>query len=327
MRVKQMAVIGLVVFIFTSMVTFSAMGKSYDESFGAGAETGTGTGVGIGLTEEEVGKIFVWAVFPTISRGVERTAPGERVIDAGEYEYIAEAAQDQVDTSSEDENIGPVLDTQEIETNQQETASAAFDDPLVIIYHTHATEAYQPITIGNFHTTQEEGTVREVGAVMAQELERLGIRVIHDKTLHNYPSYSRSYTRSLETLQSLMKRYPTAIFIVDLHRDAASYMGNVGRTVLVNGETTATYSIVIGRANANANELRAYADRIHAKAEEMFPGFGGRNIEKPYRFNQYVSDYYILLEAGNNQNNIREARNTAKYFARVLAGVIKDIKQ
>jgi stage II sporulation protein P len=124
-----------------------------------------------------------------------------------------------------------------------------------------------------------------------------------------------------------MRQNPTAIFIIDLHRDAAAYMGNVGRTVLVNGETTATYSLVIGQGNVNADALRAYANRIHAKAEEMFPGFGGRNIEKPHRFNQYISDYHILLEVGNNENNIKEARNTAKYLAQVLAEVIKDIKQ
>jgi stage II sporulation protein P len=104
-------------------------------------------------------------------------------------------------------------------------------------------------------------------------------------------------------------------------------MGNVGHTVIVNGETTATYSLVIGQANANANALRAYANRFHAKADEMFPGFGGRNIEKPYRFNQHISDYHMLLEVGNNQNNIREARNSAKYLAQVLAAVIQDIQQ
>jgi stage II sporulation protein P len=325
MKVKQMAVFGLVVFLTTSMITFISIGKSYGESLGFSANASAS--VSIGLTEEEVGKIFVGAVFPTISRGVGRIADSERLSDEEADVIKDEVIQDEADAGAGDTNTGVVIDTQNPELQEPEAVNAPFEDPLVIIYHTHATEAYQPITIGNFHTTEEEGTVREIGAIMVKELEKLGIKVVHDKTLHNYPSYSQSYNRSLETAQGLMRKYPTAIFVIDLHRDAASYMGNVGSTVLVNGETTATYSLVIGKGNANANALRTYANKIHIKAEEMFPGFGGRNIEKPYRFNQYISDYHILLEIGNNQNNIKEARNTAKYFSQVLAEVIKDIKQ
>jgi stage II sporulation protein P len=225
-----------------------------------------------------------------------------------------------------DTDIGAASDTQNKGLPEPEVVSTSTDKPLVIIYHTHATESYQPISIGNFHTTDEEGSVREVGAILKQELEKLGIGVIHDKTLHDHPSYSQSYKRSLETAQSLMRKHPTAIFIIDLHRDAASYMGNVGSTVLVNGETTATYSLVIGQSNPNANALKVYANKIHAKAEQMHSGFGGRNIEKPYKFNQYISDYHILLEVGNNENNIKEARVTAKYFAQVMAAVIKDLQ-
>ena len=326
MRAKHMVVVGLVVFLATSIVTFNSMGNSYGESAGPGAASGGG---GIGLTEEEVGKIIVEAVFPTISRGVERgAAAGPFLPDAGISADTDEKARDGADTAGEDadQDQGTITDTR---NNLPEPVPVTIsnNEPLVIIYHTHGTEAFQPLPGGNFHTTEEEGSVREVGAVMAAELERLGIKVIHDKTLHSYPSFSQSYTRSLETAQHLMRQNPTAIFIIDLHRDAAAYMGNVGRTVLVNGETTATYSLVIGQGNANADALRAYANRIHAKAEEMFPGFGGRNIEKPHRFNQHISDYHILLEVGNNENNIKEARNTAKYLAQVLAEVIKDIKQ
>ncbi|MDO4553335.1 MAG: stage II sporulation protein P, partial [Bacillota bacterium] len=97
--------------------------------------------------------------------------------------------------------------------------------PRVLIYHTHATESYQPVSEGNFHSTGEAGTVREVGAVLAAELEARGIAVFHDKTLHDNPSYNQSYSRSMETLQSLLAQYPSVEIIIDLHRDAAAYSG------------------------------------------------------------------------------------------------------
>ena len=38
---------------------------------------------------------------------------------------------------------------------------------------------------------------------------------------------------------------------------------------------------------------------------------------------EYIADNYLLLEVGNNQNNIKEVRKTGKYFARVLAKVLE----
>lgn len=196
--------------------------------------------------------------------------------------------------------------------------------PQVIIYHTHSSESYQPYTASNFHRQEEAGTVREVGGVMASELNRLGIAVVHDKTIHDSPSYNESYDRSMETITALMKKYPTAEVIIDLHRDAAAYTGNVGETMMIEGEKTAKYKLVVGQNNDNYSQLMAFANKVNAAADKMYPGFSGRIIEKEYRYNEYIADKYLLLEVGNNQNNIKEVRKTGKYFARVLAEVLEE---
>lgn len=196
--------------------------------------------------------------------------------------------------------------------------------PEVIIYHTHSSESYQPYTAGNFHRESEEGTVREVGNVMAQELNNLGVSVVHDKTIHDRPSYNESYERSMETITSLINKYPSAKVIIDLHRDAAAYTGNVGETMEIDGQITAKYKFVVGQANDNYSELMAFAKEVNKAADELYPGFSGRIIEKEYNYNEYISDKYLLLEVGNNQNNIKEVRNTGKYFARVLAQVLEE---
>ena len=69
-------------------------------------------------------------------------------------------------------------------------------DPLVLIYHTHATESYQPVSIGNFHSVDEKGTVREVGALKGA-LEARGISVMHDKTLSTITPLTANPTAGL----------------------------------------------------------------------------------------------------------------------------------
>ena len=102
-------------------------------------------------------------------------------------------------------------------------------DPQVIIYHTHSTESYMPYKESNYHREAEEGTVRDVGNVLETELKKRGINVIHDKTIHDRPSYTASYGRSRETIKALMQKYPTAKYVIDLHRDAAAASSTEGK--------------------------------------------------------------------------------------------------
>lgn len=206
----------------------------------------------------------------------------------------------------------PVLDTEESK------------EPLVLIYHTHATESYQPVSVGNFHSTTEEGTVREVGNELTKALEAKGIPVIHDKTLHDNPSYNASYGRSLETVKSYLAKNPSIKIVIDLHRDAAGYSGGAGKTTTIGGNKVATYSLVVGKGNANVDKLHLFAKRINEEAEKLYPGLAGRVIDKEYRFNQYVCDRYMLLEVGNNENTIDQVKLTGKYFADVLEAYLKD---
>ena len=313
---------------------------------------------------ENVAKMYIGNIFPTVSRSsdyesreaintsLESSAedkkgllnsdqsknllksmvgsmfPAAQVLDddlAEEDPGIIFNPEDASQTNPDDPSHN-VIDTQNPNSPGPATANIDYSKPVVIIYHTHATESYQPVSEGNFHCLQEYGTVREVGDVLTAELQAKGIQVIHDKTLHDSPSYNQSYTRSLETVKTLMGSNESAKIIVDLHRDAAAYSGNVAKTVSINKEAVAKYSLVVGMGNPNVDALKLFANHINKTAEELYPGFGGKIIEKQYKFNQYVSDYHILLEVGNNENTIEQAKLTGKYFADVLAKVIKDIE-
>ena len=79
-----------------------------------------------------------------------------------------------------------------------------------------------------------------------------------------------------------------------------------------------------GQNNDNYKQLMAFANKVNNAADKLYPGFSGRIIEKEYRYNEYVADKYLLLEVGNNQNNIAEVKKTGLYFARVLADVLEE---
>ncbi|MBE6036937.1 MAG: hypothetical protein E7223_04850 [Clostridiales bacterium] len=191
--------------------------------------------------------------------------------------------------------------------------------PVVLIYHTHASESYQPYTESNFHREGTEGTVREAGNILTEALEKKGIKVIHDVTLHDRPSYDQSYSRSLETAKTLLQKYPSVELVIDLHRDAAAYSGNSGHVFsLANGGKAAQFALVVGQGNGNAAALNAFAKEIHQLANRLYPGFSRGIIEKDYRYNQYISDCHLLLELGNNQNSIEDIRTSAALFADVI---------
>lgn len=264
----------------------------------------------------EVGIQYLATAFPVISRsaGTElREANPESDFDDDEF---GEGGQIQLENETAFGETGG--------TPSLVIDSASSGEPFVLIYHTHATESYQPVSEGNFHSVEEAGTVREVGNVLASSLEAKGIAVIHDKTIHDLPSYNKSYSRSLETVEAILKANPTICVIIDLHRDAASYSGNTARVFSVDGKTAAQYSLVVGEGNENATELLAFANRVNQKANTLYPGFSRGIIPKDYKYNQYINDQCLLLEMGNNQNNIEEAKLSAAYFAVALAEILKE---
>lgn len=291
MKKRQAAVLAVIVFVITAVLLVNVSWEKKDKE--------------AKLTESQLGIMCMSSVFSTMEATGGEDAAAEK----------ASAKADKTDKKSSSKDS-------EKKSKKDKTKMLKNGDPLVIIYHTHATESYRPSSAGNFHKEGEKDTVREVGDIMEGVMEDAGINVIHDKTMHDRPSYNESYARSLETIQRLMKKYPTAKYVIDLHRDAAAYVGNKGATVNIGKDKAATYSLVVGSACDNYPKLLSYAKTVNSKAEAMYPGFGGRIIEKEYKFNQWVCNNHILLEIGNNQNDISEVKNTARYIGKVLAEVI-----
>lgn len=195
----------------------------------------------------------------------------------------------------------------------------------VFIYHTHSTESYSPYSDGNYHITGEQGTVRNVADRMQEVLEAKGITVYHDRTLHDSPSYTHSYGRSLQTAQNYLAQHPDIKVMIDLHRDAVAVGGKKYSTIETAEGVASSFNIVVGKQNPNYQQLMNFASLVISKANELYPGLGGRIIERDYKFNQYLSDYYVLLEVGNNGNTIEETEMTGKLLGDVIEAVMREI--
>lgn len=255
---------------------------------------------------------------------LESSLPGLDIVavdsEAGAQIKVTEQKEQQAQAES-DVEMAQNAQTAKEKNGTSKTKTRNTGEPRVLIYHTHATESYLPSTAGNYHTTKEANTVREAGEILAKTLESKGIGVIHDKSIHDNPSYDASYDRSFEAIKKILKENPSIECIIDLHRDAIAG-STEGPTTEVNGRTCATYSYVLSNTTETYGSNKAFLDALNAAAERNFDGYTGRILERPYWYNQELCGKAVLLEMGNNRNHISDVRRCAEVYGQILAEVL-----
>lgn len=198
-------------------------------------------------------------------------------------------------------------------------------DTNFLIFHTHTSETYtiEKEKYTDFYRTEDEKyNISSVGDALRKALSNKGYKCLHNKTVHDYPSYNGAYKASLATVENLMKTQKYD-FVIDIHRDAISSNYNYRPTVEINGESVAKLMFVIGTNSSglkhdNWLENLKLAIMIQNRAEEMYPGlFREINLSKS-RYNQHVSTGAMILEVGATGNSLEEAQNAMKYFAEVI---------
>ena len=157
------------------------------------------------------------------------------------------------------------------------------DNKNILIFHTHSCESYTssekyPYTpTGNYRSTDLNYTVTRVGTELENYLKQYNLNTIHDTSYHDYPSYNGSYTRSLATVENILKTNPSDI-IIDLHRDAIGAKEDYAPTVKIGDDYAAQIMFVIGTNEGglwhpNWNQNLKFAIKVQKKAEEMYPRF------------------------------------------------------
>lgn len=207
------------------------------------------------------------------------------------------------------------------------------ENPSILIYHTHSTEAYSDFPDGNYKTTDKNKTVMSVGSALTDELSKKGWGVAHT-TKYNDSSYNDSYPTSLKTIQNIKSNYDSIKIAIDLHRDARNFdtpeakkKQNENFTTTVNGEKVAKFFFVVGAKNENLSEIQSLAEDITKLAEKKYPGITMPVMVKPYgKYNQFVAENHMLIEVGSNATSMQEAQASAKYIANILDEYFREYK-
>jgi stage II sporulation protein P len=192
-------------------------------------------------------------------------------------------------------------------------------EPAVLILHSHATESYQPT--GTYqesspYRTMDTGyNMVSIGAYLAQLLENGGVRVIHDTSLHDYPSYNASYSKSRKAAQDYLSRYPSLLMIIDLHRDGLDGDNQPDTSATVHGQESAQLMMVVGTRQQGWESNMALAVKLTAVLEKLHPGVTRPISFRKQQFNQDLSPGAILIEVGAAGNTHQEALQAVKALA------------
>lgn len=213
------------------------------------------------------------------------------------------------------------------------------EDFSVLIVHTHTTESYTPSEKYNYTPSDTDRTLDKnynmvrVGKEIQRVLESNGIKVCHDSTVNDYPSYNGSYNRSAANVTNAIKNDSSIRIVLDVHRDAVE--GANGEktkyTCNLDGKTAASVMLVSGSnigglSHDNWEKNLNFAATLQAHIQSLYPGLMRPLNFRSQRFNQQLAPGAIIVEVGTNGNTLDEALLGAKYFAEGLASYIQSSK-
>lgn len=204
----------------------------------------------------------------------------------------------------------------------------------VIIFHTHTCESYTPTEAypyeesGTFRTIDLNYSVSRVGDSLTDQLTSYGFNVIHNKTYHDYPAYTGSYGRSMETVQGILNEKPNTDIIIDLHRDAIADT-TYAPSVQIGDEIASQLMFVIGTdggglEHPNWQQNLKFAISVQKKANELYPGLFRSILLRNSRYNQQLGKAACIIEVGATGNTLEQSMTSMKYLAKVLDEVLKN---
>ena len=204
--------------------------------------------------------------------------------------------------------------------------------PVVLIYHTHATESYLQTEAGSYVETEPGRTentkynVVAVGNALQKALEARGFTVIHDTTDVEGEDITSAYSRSL----AIMQKYDNVDLYIDMHRNSSKQKGRSDNTILIDNVPYAKLFFVVGTGigtydgeydtlpdwKSNYTFALSLLENIAAKQPDLV-----KPIRlKVGRFNQHMG-LCLLAEIGTNADTMEAVLNTVPYLADAIQSV------
>ena len=216
---------------------------------------------------------------------------------------------------------------------QFSAATYPFDHtPVVLIYHTHATESFLSTEQSAVTETEPGRTgdtrynVVAVGESLKAALEARGFLVIHDTTNVEGNDLTSAYSRSLTRMQ----QYDSIDLYLDLHRNASSQRGHSDNTIRIGSAPYAKLFFVVGTGiGTYEGEYDTLPDwkNNYTFALSLTKAIAAKqpDLVKPIRlkvgrYNQHMG-LCLLAEIGTSADTLEAAQNTVPYLADAIAAV------
>lgn len=238
-------------------------------------------------------------------------------------------------TQYSDAEISAILDT-DMKMRFKET-----DEPQFLIYHTHATESFNPrdeeFYDSRYNWRSRDNTINmvSVGDAALCELEKADIPYIHDTSQHDYPSYNGSYKSSFNSVSQILSKNKEIKVALDLHRDAIEKdSGEITKPVLILEDGTKLAQIMIiancddgSNLIPNWRENLRFAKELYLALENVCPGICRPILLANRKYNQQLSTGALLIEVGGHANTVLEAKRSGKVLGLALKEIYEDFKE
>jgi len=242
-----------------------------------------------------------------------------------------------VDTNTsmteEELSLSNLLD-QDLSVENLKTSVESIDEaaPKILIYHTHASEAFVDSREGCV-----EDTIVGVGAYLKELLEnQYGIPVYHDTTTYDVIDgvldRSKAYENSYNGVSQILKDNPSIEVVIDLHRDGVDEETHL--VTEINGKKTAKIMFLNGVSRSTMNGEIAYLEnpnkltnlafsfQMYLTGKEHYGDYVRKIYVRSLRYNLHVMPRATLIEVGAQNNTIQEEKNAMEPLAAILDKVL-----
>ncbi len=283
-------------------------------------------------TESETTYSIISYSEPAITTAAKNGKKAGKVIEQFFTPYNANTKSGNIYVNNQS---GLDIDIKKLKNLQLPEISTATTEPQVLIVHTHATENY--VTTEDYYlesdldrTADQTKNVIGVGNEVERVLKKAGIGVIHDKTLHDDPSYSGSYARSAATVEKHLKKHPTIKVVLDIHRDAIGDGDDLIKPVAeIKGKNAAQVMVCVGSNTGSVDYYPNWQNnlslglQLQETLETLYPGLA-RALYVAYDrcWNQNLSPGSLIIEFGTNGNTFQEAKYSATLVGNALVATL-----
>ena len=193
------------------------------------------------------------------------------------------------------------------------------ESPVVLILHTHTSEAYYDAD-GDEPLRMLTHSVVAVGERLAQELTGRGVPAVHCAVIHD--GEKSSYESAADTIETMLRIYPSIEYVIDLHRaEETDSSGNALKSLSSDG--SAQIRITVSSGGVLTRDTLALALSLRRELNLDGERYCMPVVFTDSRYNSALAAYYMKVDVGTQGNDIDEAMAAGVRFAEMFARILK----